>query len=74
MVVRNIDERACKKCLRCYQLCPMDVFYLEEDKNIIIQYREDCQSCYLCVHECPTGAIKVDPDRPLEIDDVFQKL
>lgn len=71
MVVRNINQGKCLKCLKCYNLCPMDVFVVE-DNNVNIKYREDCQSCYLCVYECPSHAIKVDPERSVEIFDVYE--
>lgn len=72
MVVKKIDYDKCIKCLKCYNLCPMDVFSVE-DKQVIIKYADDCQSCYLCVYECKPNALKVEPDRPIEIFDVYNK-
>ncbi|HHY58995.1 MAG TPA: 4Fe-4S binding protein [Clostridia bacterium] len=50
----------------------MDVFSIEEG-YIMIKYQEDCQSCYLCVYECPSGAIRVDPQRPVDVFDVYDR-
>lgn len=72
MVVQNINHSKCVKCFKCYKLCPMDVFVLEED-TVNIKYREDCQSCYLCVYECPSHAIKVSPERSGKIFDVYDQ-
>jgi len=72
LVVKNIQQNLCSKCFKCYNLCPMDVFVIE-DNNVKIKYKEDCQSCYLCVYECPSHAVKVEPDRAKEIFDIYDK-
>lgn len=72
MTVLNVNQDKCIKCFKCYNLCPMDVFQIE-DNNVTIKYQEDCQSCYLCVYECSRNAIKIDPRRPREIFDVYDQ-
>ena len=72
MVIKGIDYKKCTACLKCYKLCPMDVFSYEE-KTVKIKYAEDCQSCYLCVYECQSDALKVEPNRPIDIYDVYNR-
>ena len=44
------------------KICPLDV--LREGKTTPeIVYREDCQSCFLCIIYCPKHAITVDTER-----------
>lgn len=72
MVVRRINQGKCIKCFKCYDLCPMDVFAIEEN-YVKIKYQDDCQSCFLCVFECPSHAIYIDPERAVEIFDVYNQ-
>ncbi|MCL6610642.1 MAG: hypothetical protein K6T66_03765 [Peptococcaceae bacterium] len=37
----------------------------------VISYREDCQSCFLCFLECPTGAIRVTPWRSFPLGKLY---
>lgn len=72
LVVKKINQEICLKCLKCYNFCPMDVFGVD-DNMVFIKYKDDCQSCYLCVIECPSNAILVDPERPVDIFDVYKE-
>ena len=64
MGVRSIDFSACTGCELCVDICPMDVFRMDPDRNVaFIKYLKDCQSCILCELECPAEAIYVTPDR-----------
>ncbi len=62
MVVRAIDYNKCNNCGLCYRICPTDV-YAMFDKKVYIAHQADCMSCYLCAHECPVKAIKIDGKR-----------
>ena len=62
MGVRKIDVGLCNGCGICVECCPMDVFRLNtETKRAFIKYVRDCQSCFLCVRECPEAAIDAVP-------------
>lgn len=64
MGIRRIDEQQCNGCGICVENCPLDVLRMDQEKQIaFIKYIGDCQSCFLCERECPTGAITVTPSR-----------
>lgn len=59
MPIFSIDAESCVNCGKCVKICPLDV--LREGKTTPeIVYREDCQSCFLCIIYCPKHAITVD--------------
>jgi len=62
MVVKYIDYEKCSHCLKCWLVCPMDVYRLA-GKQVYIAYPQDCMCCYLCELECSREAIYVDPRR-----------
>lgn len=56
MPIFSIDAESCVNCGKCVKICPLDV--LREGKTTPeIVYREDCQSCFLCIIYCPKHAI-----------------
>lgn len=62
MGVRKIDYGLCNGCGLCFDHCPMDVFRMDKNAGkAFIKYIRDCQSCFLCVRECPQGAIHAVP-------------
>lgn len=52
----NLD--VCIGCGTCADICPMDVFYMDEEagKSVIL-YPENCQSCGQCYLHCPTESL-----------------
>lgn len=68
MGVRRIDQELCTGCRVCVDYCPMDVLRMDEHgEKAHIQYLRDCQGCFLCEKECPTGAIYCFPVRERRI-------
>jgi NAD-dependent dihydropyrimidine dehydrogenase PreA subunit len=58
------ERELCSGCGICERICPLDVFRMDKElKKAIIKYPEDCQLCELCVIDCPTGALKVTPEK-----------
>ena len=56
----KIDYKRCIGCNRCYNLCPMDVFKLDEElKMPRVSYEEECWFCGVCWMECPKRAIEL---------------
>jgi adenylylsulfate reductase, subunit B len=55
-----IDDKKCKKCGICADICPVDVFYGSNPKETpVVAYGEDCFFCSACVLECPSEAIRL---------------
>ena len=69
MGIRKIDYSLCIGCGRCVDHCPMDVLRMDEETGKpYIAYGRDCQSCFLCEHDCPVkGAVSVTPVRERRI-------
>ena len=56
----KVDYHQCIGCKRCYQICPMDVFVIDEEiKMPRVEYEEDCWFCGICFIECPQRAIDI---------------
>ena len=63
MSVVRIDTDKCVGCGICIEICPLDVFYISEDKKkSVIAYPECCQSCGQCYLYCPTGSLGISND------------
>ena len=66
VAIKTIDSSKCQVCpmrqtTGCvvYDICPMDVYRLDEEGKPYIAYVRDCQSCFLCVRDCPQQAVYV---------------
>lgn len=64
-----IDVNKCKKCGKCVDICPEDVFFGSESGEIpVITYPEACNHFNCCVFECPiNGAIKLRIPLPMTL-------
>jgi pyruvate ferredoxin oxidoreductase delta subunit len=50
-----IDAARCKKCQRCYILCPEGTIIIENGRYSID--KSFCKGCGICAKECPFNAI-----------------
>ena len=58
MPVVKINYKKCIGCKKCYELCPMDVYKWDEEKDMpIVAYEDECWFCGCCWMECPKRAI-----------------
>jgi len=56
----RIDPKKCNGCGVCADICPVDVFRLDEESKLAkARYETDCWYCGACEGDCPTQAISV---------------
>ena len=61
-----IDYSKCNVTKTCIEVCPMEVFELQKDKNdkdkVVVSKPDECINCKACEVQCPKQAIKVEDD------------
>ena len=63
MSVVRIDLNKCIGCENCVNICPMDVFYFNQDAHkSVIAYPENCQSCGQCYLNCKGRCLGISND------------
>jgi NAD-dependent dihydropyrimidine dehydrogenase PreA subunit len=55
----KLETETCIGCGRCLEVCPHQVFALEENKAVLVRF-DDCMECGACAMNCPVSAIFVD--------------
>ncbi|WP_040204343.1 4Fe-4S binding protein [Neobacillus jeddahensis] len=59
------NEKICKSCSLCVQVCPTNVIFLADYLNgsgyrpATVVNQENCISCAKCAHVCPDSVISV---------------
>lgn len=59
VVTLELDQGKCVGCGRCFEVCPHQVFVIEERRARIVD-RDACMECGACAMNCPVEAITVD--------------
>ncbi len=58
MVKITVNEKACRGCQMCVDVCPLDVFAFDEQAFVAkVDKPENCFACLSCNYRCPSGAI-----------------
>jgi NAD-dependent dihydropyrimidine dehydrogenase PreA subunit len=54
-----VDKDKCTGCGTCVDVCPSEVFTLEDNKSKVTD-PDACVECESCVENCPENAIKLE--------------
>ena len=54
----EIDEETCVGCGACVEICPVDVYELQDEKSVPVN-AEGCLGCENCIEVCEEEAITV---------------
>jgi NAD-dependent dihydropyrimidine dehydrogenase PreA subunit len=57
----TVDEEKCIGCGSCVDICPSEVYELQNEKATVVNV-EECVGCESCVESCEQGAITVEED------------
>ncbi|MGD2185312.1 MAG: 4Fe-4S binding protein [Desulfobacterales bacterium] len=52
----KIDDEKCIACGECVDICPEEVFDLQDEKSVPVR-AEDCVGCESCVEVCEDEAV-----------------
>ena len=59
VVTLELDVDKCNGCRNCIDVCPHEVFKLENKRAVIVN-RDACMECGACAMNCEPEAISVD--------------
>ncbi len=57
----DLNKEDCIGCGECVDICPEEVYELQDEKSIIIN-EEGCVGCESCVEVCEEDAIKISEE------------
>jgi NAD-dependent dihydropyrimidine dehydrogenase PreA subunit len=58
MYTIEVDEEKCIGCGDCVDVCPVDVYEMQDEKSVSVNV-EECIGCESCVEACEQEAITV---------------
>lgn len=59
MFTPTVDADKCVGCGECIDVCPSDVYELQDEKSVPVN-AEECLGCESCIEVCEQGAITVE--------------
>ena len=54
----KVDDEKCVGCGECVDICPQEVFELQDEKSVPVA-AEECVGCESCIEVCDEEAITV---------------
>ena len=54
----EVDEEKCVGCGECAEMCPVDVYEIQNEKSVVVN-GEECLGCESCIEVCEHEAITV---------------
>lgn len=57
--IPTVDAEKCAGCEECVDVCPVEVFEMENDKSVVVE-PDECLGCESCVEVCEEGAITIE--------------
>ncbi len=54
----TVDHEKCQGCGECVEVCPVDVYELQDGKSVPVN-PDECLGCESCVEVCEYDAITV---------------
>ncbi len=54
-----VDEEKCAGCGECVDVCPVEVFEMQDEKAAPVN-ADECLGCDSCVEVCEEGAITIE--------------
>lgn len=54
----EVDVEKCVGCEECVDVCPSDVFEIQDEKSVPVN-EEECIGCESCIEVCESDAITV---------------
>jgi NAD-dependent dihydropyrimidine dehydrogenase PreA subunit len=58
MYTIEVDQEKCIGCEECVNVCPVDVFEMQDEKSVPVNV-EECIGCESCIEVCEQDAITV---------------
>ena len=56
-----VDEAKCVGCEECVDVCPAEVFEMQDGKSNPVN-AEECMGCESCIEVCEEDAITIEED------------
>jgi NAD-dependent dihydropyrimidine dehydrogenase PreA subunit len=57
--IPTVDASKCEGCEECVDVCPTEVFEMENEKSVPVN-AEECLGCESCIEVCETDAITIE--------------
>lgn len=70
-IVATVNEKWCKGCGLCINVCPYDARYIDERRKVVRVREVLCQGCGACVAACPSNASQQNSFEKQQIIDML---